>query len=105
MIDFHPQNSFHQKYDNIPLRERREAQLVEAPHLFWGGSGLNPVEGWIFLWASQFLQLCKIQVNYEDPFSIYFILYSFLKAFLKSSYDLLISAYNHNIRVNFFFFF
>ena len=65
----------------------------------------NLVEAWIFLRASQFLQLYEIQVNYEDYCLIYFILYSFLKAFLMSSYDLLVLAYNHNIRVKLFLFF
>ena len=51
------------------------AQLVEAPF-----RGSNPVEVWIFLQDSQFLQLGKLQFNYEDHCSVFLIVCSFLKA-------------------------
>ena len=45
-----------------------------------GGTGSNPVEVWIFLQDSQFLQLGKLQFNYEDHCSVFLIVCSFLKA-------------------------
>ena len=45
-----------------------------------GGTGSNPVEAWIFHQDSQFLQLRKLQFNYEDHRLVFLIVSSFLKA-------------------------
>ena len=45
-----------------------------------GDTGSNPEEALIFLQASHFLKLRKLQFNYEDHCSVFLITYSFLKS-------------------------